>query len=228
MKITEFSVNPFFWSADAISSYGLDAEKFPSFARPGNFIGRVTAASSVETGIPEGIPLYAGGSDFLMALLGTGAIAPGKTCDRAGSSEGINYCSKTKVRHERIRCLPHVIPGLYNAAGILASTGRIFEWFRRFSGQTDVPYEDMLTRIRDVGHDVSIPFFFPSVRRGAVWQFSGGLFSGLEDSHGAAELGRAVVNAIGFGVKDCVDTLSSAGCPVSELVVSGGQALSSV
>jgi xylulokinase len=218
----------YFWNEASLSSYGLDRGKFPPFARTGDLVGRVTRAASEATAVPEGIPLFAGGSDFLMALLGTGAVSPGSTCDRAGSSEGINYCSPDKVRHERIRCLPHVIPGLYNASGILASTGTIFEWFRKFSGQTEVPYDEMLGRIRDLGHKASIPSFFPSVRRGAVWQFSGGIFSGLEDFHGKDEMGRAVVNAIGFGVRDCVDTLASCGCTVSELVVSGGQALSPV
>jgi len=220
--------DPYIWTKDGINAYGLDSDKFPELFRIGNPLGPVTKEAEALTGIPQGLPVYAGGSDFIMAILGTGAVVSGRTCDRAGTSEGINYCSDIPVTDERIRTLPHVIEGYYNAAGILSSTGAIFEWFRRISGQKDKLYSDMMNEIREIGHSRGIPGFYPSLHRGEVWEFSGGLFVGMEVDHGPAEMGRAVTNAIAYGVRDLIETLEKNNCPIDILRVSGGQGRSPV
>jgi xylulokinase len=214
---------PYMWNREGCSAYGLEAEKFPPLVKTGTVLGRVNDRGARLSGLQRGVPVVAGGSDFLLSLLGTGAVYPGRTCDRAGTSEGINCCSSRPVRDERIRCLPHAVEGYYNAAGILSSSGRIFEWFRRISGQRNREYTEMLEEIRKLGGNEGAPYFFPSLHRGAVWEFSGGVFAGLEAEHGEAEMGRAVVNSIGFGIRDLVETLESHGCSLETLRVSGGQ-----
>ncbi len=214
----------FYWTGEELAAYGIAEDKVSPFVRVGERIGAVGAKGSEATGLPEGTPLYAGGSDFLMSLLGTGAVRPGVTCDRAGTSEGINTCVAQERQSPRIRCLPHVIEGLYNAAGILSSTGRIFEWFRSISGQEGKSYGEMIREILELGHDRAIPLFFPSLHAGETWEFSGAIFSGLEPDHGPREMGRAVVLSIGFGVRDLVETLEASSCRINALRACGGQA----
>ncbi len=225
---TTAAFDPYIWTNRGIENYGLDGDKFPGLLRIGEAMGTVSSKGSAISGIPSGIPVFAGGSDFIMAILGTASVFPGRTCDRAGTSEGINYCSPVAVENSRIRNLPHVIENLFNAAGILSSTGAIFEWFRRISGQKDKEYSLMLEEIRDVGHLTPIPGFYPSLHRGAVWEFSGGLFIGLEADHGPEEMGRAVTNAIAYGVRDLIETLEANNCRIESLRVSGGQGRSSI
>ena len=220
--------DPYIWTRKGIDAYNLDNEKFPDLLRISTPLGYVTKSAADATGIPQGLSVFVGGSDFIMAILGTGAIAPGRTCDRAGTSEGINYCSAKPVENNRIRTLPHVIEGYYNAAGILSSTGAIFEWFRKITGQNNKDYSVMMNEIKNLGHDRTIPSFYPSLHRGEVWEFSGGLFAGLEADHGPGEMGRAVTNAIAYGVRDLIETLEKNDCSIESLRVSGGQGRSSV
>jgi xylulokinase len=86
----------------------------------------------------------------------------------------------------------------------------------------------MMNEIRHIGHDTHIPGFYPSLHRGAVWEFSGGLFVGLEVDHGPAEMGRAVTNAIAYGVRDLIETLERNNCSIESLRVSGGQGRSAI
>ncbi len=225
---TTKAFDPYIWTEEGIEIYDLDPQKFPELISIGMPVGTVTKNAEASTGIPNGIPVYAGGPDFIMAILGTAAVIPGRTCDRAGTSEGINYCSAVPVENERLRVLPHIFEGFYNAAGILSSTGAIFEWFRRISGQKNRAYSEMMDEIRGIGHDVHIPGFYPSLHRGPVWEFSGGLFVGLEVHHGPAEMGRAVTNAIAYGVRDLIETLERNNCPIETITVSGGQARSDI
>lgn len=222
----EFST--YIWTTEEIKAYGFSASLFPSFVQPGAPVGRVHEKAAQEFGIPAGTPVYAGGSDFLMSLIGTGTLLPGRTCDRAGTSEGINYCSATPVQDKRLRCLPHAVDGYYNVAGILSSTGRLFEWFREISGQSNRRYDNMLAEIRSIAHGSEVPWFFPSMQQGASWEFSRGMFVELGAEHGPAEMGRAVVESIGFAVREAMEILQENDCTIDTVCACGGQAKNSI
>ncbi|MFP4566230.1 MAG: xylulokinase [Spirochaetaceae bacterium] len=213
---------PYIWNAESIAAYGLDAARFPPFVHTGEPIGVVQVPAAERYGLPAGTPVVAGGSDFLMSLVGTASLAPGRTCDRAGTSEGINYCSPTPVADPRLRTLPHVRPGMYNVAAILESTGSAFEWFRVLTGQQERGYVHILEDIRSASSDA--PLFVPSPRGLNGWNFENGAFLGLNARHGPAELGRAVVESLGFTIRHSLEVLAGAGCEVDALRVCGGQA----
>ena len=215
---------PFIWDEPQIGRYGLRADQFPAFVQPGTRIGTVSSRAASRFGLEAGTPVFAAGSDFMMSLLGTGTVEPGMICDRAGTSEGINYCSRRPIADNRLRTLPHAVSGYYNVAGILASTGRMFEWFRRFSGQSGVDYEDMIRSIADAFRDLELPYFFPSIHSGERYEFVSALFAGLRPSHGAAQMGVAVLESIGFTIRQVLESMESAGLPVGTLRACGGQA----
>lgn len=213
---------PHIWTESGAERYRVELSRLPKLIRTGQAAGRVSSTAASRFGLPSGLPIAAGGADFLMALIGSGVVEEGMTCDRAGTSEGINFCSRKKIQHPRVRTLPHAVEQHYNIAGILSSTGLVFEWFRRLTGQKDRSYEKMLEEIRDAAF-LPAPLFFPSLHRGAVWEFSGGAFGGLQPFHGPVELGVGVVSAIGFGIRDCLEALEEAGCSAVSMRVCGGQ-----
>ncbi|MBN1649323.1 MAG: FGGY-family carbohydrate kinase [Spirochaetales bacterium] len=213
----------YIWEPDEIAGSGIDAATLPPVVRSGECLGTTGPAAEALFGLPPQTRVYASGSDFHAALVGTAAVKPGRTCDRAGTSEGINYCSAVTFSTARLRPLPHTVQGLYNIAGILESSGMIFQWFRKITTQEDIPYEEMLERICGLSFHRSIPRFFPSTHKAEIWQFANAMFTGLQPMHTEVEMGRAVVEAIGFAVKDLVLTLADEGCRVESLTVSGGQ-----
>lgn len=215
---------PFIWEPSDVSKYDILPAKLPPFLHTGELMGKVRAEASWFTGIPEGIPVVAGGSDFLLSLLGAAVTQPGRTCDRAGTSEGINYCHSSRPEVQNLRVLPHVIPGLYNVSGILSSTGRLFEWLRKITGQGERGYRETLQDIDNVPLDRSRPFFFPSFEWNGDFEFARGGFLELHPDHSREDLGRAVVESIGFGIKRILGNLETAGCAVREIRVTGGQA----
>lgn len=215
---------PFLWDDESIIKSGIDREKLPRFVFTGDLIGKVSASGGKECYIREGIPVFAGANDYLMALLGTGAVFEGAVCDRAGTSEGINYTSREKINCENLRSLPHIIDGFENVSGVLASSGVIFEWFRKVSGQQDKSYLSLMREISKVIHKEDNLYFFPSLKKEAVWQFSKGAFVGLEARHGILETGSAVVKSIGFSVRDVIQHMESCSLKIDEIRLSGAQA----
>lgn len=215
---------PYIWHGADWRAYGLDYHKLPPFVRMGEKVGEVSVHASTFIGIPAGVPVVAAGSDFLVALIGAGAVEPGRTCDRAGTSEGINHCAGSPVADKRLRTLPHAIDGLYNISGILSSTGRLFEWLRRITGQSDRSYREILQEIENLPLDRNRPYFFPSFERNGDFEFAQGGFLELHPDHTREDMGRAVVESIAFGIRRVLETLEESGCAVDELRVTGGQA----
>jgi xylulokinase len=156
-----------------------------------------------------------------MALIGAGAIRPGIVCDRAGTSEGINVCSAVPAEAGELRVLPHIREGLWNVSAVLPVSGYLFEWFRTLTGQEDRPYEAILEEIIPLGEQKGA-IFFPPIAPPDQAGFHGALIA-APDLTNRTELGRGVVEAIGFMVRSALETLDRRGFPVREMRLSGGQ-----
>lgn len=219
---TNDEFTPYIWDERQAAAYGVEWSKLPSFRYTGEHVGTVRPDIADDWGLPPDCPVVAGGYDFIMSLIGTDTLAPGRTCDRAGTSEGINHCTDRPADDPRLRSLPHVNGSLFNVAGVLSSTGRLFEWFRSISGQRGTSYDTMMQEILDTTPGTE-PWFFPTLHEGAEWEFASGMFVGLGAEHGPADMGRAVVESIGFALREAVQLIESAGFPVAELRACGGQ-----
>ncbi|MDR0569303.1 MAG: FGGY-family carbohydrate kinase [Spirochaetaceae bacterium] len=204
---------PYYWDDEQCRSAGIDREKFPAFARLGSVIGTVSRSAGSRYGLPPGIPIIAGGPDFIMALLGVGAVKPGTVCDRAGTSEGINLCAETRLKSPSLRVLPHLEAGLWNIGGVIADSGRLFEQYRGLTGQDRRAYEEILGDLIDPegGLSADKTLFFPKTG-----------FLG-KNSLNSSALGRGILEALGFMAREILDKFAQYGFSIAEMRVSGGQ-----
>jgi xylulokinase len=214
------SYKPFYWDDDQCRLFHLDASKFAPFAALGAEIGKVSSEAARYFDLPSGIPIVAGGPDYIMALIGTGTIESGKVCDRAGTSEGINVCTDSPIYVPELRTLPHIKNGLWNINAMIPQSGKLFEWFRDMTGQTHRPYAEMMQEIiGSLGFDC-LGFSSPSAE--ADFFFSGNDLS--PESTSSVQMGRSIIESIGFMVLDALQSLQSHGFTVTEMCLSGGQA----
>ncbi len=59
------------WSPLLLEATGLSTDRLPETVPPGGRLGTVTAQAARETGLPEGVPIFAAGGDGAYAGLGT-------------------------------------------------------------------------------------------------------------------------------------------------------------
>jgi xylulokinase len=218
--IPHAAYEPYYWDDEQLRLFELDREKFPPFVKMGSVMGYVSEKAASSFGgfagnrLKSGTPIIAGGPDFITALIGTLTLRPGEVCDRSGSSEGINVCAagpfsaedvaKNKLpKAAGLRTLPHAKEGLWNIGALIPSSGRLFEEYRRDTGQESRSYEDLLAEL------IPSPFPIPNSISTAP--------------HSLLDQGRSVLCAIGFAVRSAVKTLEGAGFPVKEMRLSGGQ-----
>ncbi|WP_434355466.1 FGGY family carbohydrate kinase [Parasalinivibrio latis] len=75
------------WSARILNYLGLNPQQFPAVVGSGTMVGRVTAAASQLTGLPEGLAVYAGGGDGQCAGLATRITRPGQAYLNLGTAQ---------------------------------------------------------------------------------------------------------------------------------------------
>ena len=127
-----------YWNKQLLLESGFsndEINKLPSFTEPSHKVAGLSRKASSflgveEFGIKEGLPVFCGSPDFISALIGTATVKPGILCDRAGSSEGINFCTAVPLEGEKIRTLPSVVPELWNASVLLPDSGSKFDSFK--------------------------------------------------------------------------------------------------
>lgn len=123
---------PAYWTKESLLAAGFtekEIEKLPEFCPLGEkALLREEIAEKLK--IPSSVPVIFGGPDFVMALIGTGTLSPGKICDRSGSSEGINLCSEKPIFASGVRTLPSVVPGLWNISVLIEESGSLLDKFK--------------------------------------------------------------------------------------------------
>ena len=216
------------WSEEAIGALGLDPGRFPPFAELGAEVGRIGSPRAEESGLEAGTPVRLAGPDFLMSLLGTATLQPGDTCDRAGSSEGINRCSEAACGDRRLITLPHVAEGLFNVSGLISTSGKAQDWFINLMGSNREQYYESIRTVPAGSRNL---LFLPSLagERAPLWNPEArGVFAGLTLSHGMAELGRAVAESVGYAMRYILEIMGENGIPVGEMRVAGNLARNEV
>ena len=213
----------YFWTDKLLDDLGLAGDLFPAFIDPGTFCGTVRKQASEETGIPEGIPVFAGGPDFIMSMLGTASVFPGRACDRAGTSEGINLCTADLVRDDRLLGYGHVIKGLYNVSGIISTSGKALEWTLGLLGMSE-DYPEVFSQASQSLPGAKGLLFLPYLagERAPHWDPAlRASFFGLSLFHRRRDLLRAVLESVGFAIRDVIAAIEDNGLEVKDLRITG-------
>ena len=184
----------------------------------------VNTQGEAATGIPTGVPIFAAGPDFIVSLLGTGTVAPGRACIRSGTSEGINLCSLTPIEDPRLMCLEHIAKGLWNISGIISTSGKALEWFRDASGRSQKSYESIFEEIEAIPAGANRLLFLPYLtgERAPLWDPGArGAFIGLTLNHGGGDMLRAVVESVAFAIRDVLEVMQEIGLSVHDVRITG-------
>ncbi|MDR2447009.1 MAG: sugar kinase [Treponema sp.] len=142
----------YYWNESQCALFDLDMAKFSPFVEMGCVIGGVSEKAAQRFNLKPHIPIIAGAPDFIAALIGTGVIEPGLVCDRAGTSEGVNLCASSlepgkPLVFDGLRTLPHIHKDRWNLGYIIPQSGRLFDQYRKESGQMHCSYDELLRNI---------------------------------------------------------------------------------
>lgn len=210
------------------------AEKLPAkCASMGEIIGSLTPEAARHLGLNEGISVAQGGPDAFVGMVGLGCIYPQQLCLITGSSH--LHCvvsSKPKTSAGiwgAYRGAP--ITGANFAEGGQSSTGSIIRWARKLFGEEKLDYKilDDEASLIPPGSDGLIALeTFQGSRTPVTDPLARGALIGLTLSHTRGHIWRALMEAVCFGTRACMDGLEKAGHSCDEIIIAGGTTRSSL
>ena len=120
------------WSDGAIALAGLDKALFPVCMESSDLAGRVTEQAARVTGLPQGLPVYAGGGDAVIQTTGAGLVKPGimgVVIGTAGNvAMGMDRFTPNPGGKLQMFCANG--PKLWNALGVTLAAGGAYRWYR--------------------------------------------------------------------------------------------------
>ncbi len=194
----------------------LDAALLPELFDPWDIVGPCTGLAGYE-----GVPVMCGAMDTWCASLGAGASQPGDAYLIAGTTDAGGVLSDAPAETEGLVTLPWGI-GLFHTGGPSGAGGDCLQWLAEVLGQPDVG--TVVASAEGAVANGNPLLFLPALsgERAPSWAAtSRGSFAGLDRSHGAAELARAVMEGVAFADRDLL-----AGLPFDRLFLGGGGARS--
>ncbi len=217
----------------------LDPDQLPELLPPGALLGRVSAESSAQTGLPIGLPVITAAADKACEVLGSGSVTAEVGSISFGTATTINSTSERYIEPiPPYPAYPSALPGHYNLE-ILHNRGFwLISWFIREFGslerlqaeQEGLVAEQIFDRlIRDIppgamGLMVQ-PTWSPGLR--SPGPEAKGAMLGFGDVHTRAHVYRAILEGLGYALREGKERLEGrTGIRMQELRASGGGAQS--
>jgi xylulokinase len=175
-----------------------------------------------------------------MGAVGNGIVRKGVASAMIGTS-GVVFAYADKMETEpqgRIHAFCHAVPGAWHLMSCMLSAGGMLQWFRDALCADETaaakrlgvdPYDLILKAAAGAAPGAEGLYCLPYLtgeRTPHADPYARACFIGLTPRHGKAELARAVVEGVAFGMRDSLDIMRGMGVEASEIRLSGGGARS--
>ncbi len=219
------------WNPEMLAALEIDAQAVPPVRGSDEVVGELRPALVRRFGLAHAVPVVIGGADSQACALGAGVVAPGPVSEMAGSSTCLNSVVQEPLTELLITHYPHVVPGPYTTETGINTTGAAVAWLAdllyggragRAGGRDYLAFDAEASTVAAGADGVLVlPVLGDGERTDADLRAA---FTGLSQRHGRAVLARAMLEGAAFAIRAQLELLRSAGAPITELRVSGGDA----
>ena len=229
---TAFDSERMAWSDAIIDGLGLKREIFPEILSSTDVAGHITAQAARDTGLSERTLVVEGGSDQCMQSIGNAVIDEGVLASNIGTSSLISTPTKNCVYDPLLRTntFAHVLPGQRCVVAAHLNGGSILKWLtRKVIGVED--YNEVNRMVASRGPCSNGLIFLPYLageRTPHMDPKARGVFFGLNLDHDRADMARAVMEGVVFGMKEGLNVQREMGISCKRIVAAGGGARSDV
>ncbi len=211
------------WSAAVAGASATALDWLPRLADGHEVVGQITAAAAVETGLPAGIPVVAGGGDAATGAVSLGATEAGRGFISLGTSGQLFVSGDAYHPNPAkfVHAFDHTVPGRWYQMAAMLNGARPIAWL---AGQLQISAGEVVD-LAESADPNRVPTFLPYLTgerspHGDPHIRAG--FFGLEDSTDRAALCRAVLEAVAFTFADAVDSFGDTVAGLPHLAAIGG------
>lgn len=217
------------WSDAMLAATGLSRAAMPTLVE-GSSVGGVLQPDIAEVlGLPAGIPVAGGAGDNAAGAIGIGCIAPGNGFISLGTSGVLFTATEGFAPNpaQAVHSFCHAVPGRWHQMAVMLSAAASLTWVARVTGAASEAA--LIAEIEAETHGPGRELFLPYLsgeRTPHNNPHATGMFANLTHETRRSDLGRAVLEGVGFAFADGLAALRAAGTDVQSLSVIGGGARS--
>ncbi|WP_066056739.1 xylulokinase [Robertmurraya korlensis] len=220
------------WSTEILEAFDLSPNLCPPLVESQAFVGSITAKVAKETGLSEGIKVFAGGADNACGAIGSGILSEGKTlCSIGTSGVVLSYEERNDLDFEgKVHYFNHSEENAYYTMGVTLAAGYSLSWFKDMFAK-DEAFDRFLDGIENVPAGSNGLLFTPYIvgeRTPHADSTIRGSFVGVDAAHERQQFVRAVLEGITFSLNESIEIFRSSGKKIDSIVSIGGGAKSDV
>jgi len=212
------------WNSEHFGYFDLTADMLPKPVWSHEIVGRITKEGANLSGLAEGTPVVGGANDSAVEAISGGVVLPGDMMMMYGSSNIFFLITDGPVGGKN----------RYGVGGGLATVGSLTTWFKNQLGYREADEEkkggenafaslSKLTAQSKIGSNglVMLPYF--SGERNPIFDGNAcGLFFGLNLTHTRADMYRAMLESVGFGIRHCMEDFWAEKMTIKHIYAVGG------
>jgi len=219
--------------------FNIPNDMLPQLTESCQEMGRITAKASNDTGLKEGLPIIATGSDKACEIIGLGCQKKEQAAISFGTTSTISFNIPNYFEAEQfLPPYPSVIKGEYNPEYELYRGYWLVSWFRNQFAQDEAieaakqgkSVEDILNEgLKDIPCGSEGLFLSPYFTADISQPYARGGFIGLADYHTKKHMYRATIEGINFALLEGLKRIEQRGkFTFKEIRLGGGGSQSDI
>lgn len=218
------------WFEPVVQATGLEIRQLPPVLEGTDVSGTLSAPVAELLHISAAAIVAAGGGDNPTSAVGIGAVNPGDAFISLGTSAAIACIADRYIGNtpEGVHGYCHALPDRWYAMGAILSGASALRWITRLLSQPDE--QALLDRLgceipSDRPVDAAAPIFLPYLsgeRTPHNDPLARGAFVNLGYDTTAGLLGYAVLEGVGFALRDALRSVESTGASIAACSLVGG------
>jgi xylulokinase len=228
------------WSTELMRLTSIDPALFPQVVESAALAGSITAEAARQMGLPEGIPVSAGGGDAVISTTGLGLVQPGKIGVTLGTSGVVAMGLPAFLPNPQgnLQIFRGNAPGTFTAMGVTLAAAGSYHWFRGALGQYEIAEGERTGksafRLLDdaaaavpAGSEGLIFLPYLTGERCPVNDANArGAFLGLTSLHQKGHFARSVMEGVAYSLRQVYELIGGDGGDDAAVVLAGGGAAS--
>ncbi|MED1794277.1 FGGY-family carbohydrate kinase [Brevibacillus nitrificans] len=199
----------------------------------GGKVGRITKEAAAELGLTPGIPVFQGGIDAHIGMLGAGAVEPGVMSLVMGTSFVHLVHTAVPIFHEGLWG-PYenaILPDKWLIEGGQLSCGSLTSWFLQ-QFYPHVPEDELGSVYEEVVKEAGkIAPGSDGLVMMDSWQgnrtpyrnpLASGSLVGLTLAHTRFHIFRAILESTAYGTRNIIETFTDSHVPITRIIACGG------
>ena len=215
------------WIEPFCEDLKLDPAWLPEVVSPLDVVTKVSPQGAADTGLAAGTPVITGTTDTVAEVLGSGAVRPGEAVVKLASVGRIATVTTGPIHSPHILNYRHVFDGLWYPGTASKSAATSVRWLRDAAwseGNQETVYSRMDQAASEVPAGSGGLIFHPHLlgEWAPHWDDQmRGSFVGLTARHTRDHLTRAVMEGVGFSIKDALVEMEDLGLKPKDIRLIG-------